>query len=94
MPVEIFILIFSIQGRLIIINMIRYSHLDESTIRRYYTKFFDWMKFNLLLIQQGGLVLSSSVIGAMDCYYVPKVGKHTYGLDRFWSLPKMGTTDP
>ena len=65
--------------------MSRYSHLAESTIRRHYTKFFDWMKFNLLLMQQGGLVLSASVIGAMDCSYVPKAGKHTYGLDRFWS---------
>ena len=82
---EIFILIFSIQGRLTFINMSRYSHLNESTIRRHYTKFFDWMKFNLLLMQQGGLVLSASVIGAMDCSYVPKAGKHTYGLDRFWS---------
>lgn len=82
---EIFILIFSIQGRLTFMNMSRYSHLDESTIRRQYSKFFDWMKFNLLLMQQGGLVLSATVIGAMDCSYVPKAGKHTYGLDRFWS---------
>ncbi len=82
---EIFILIFSIQGRLTFTNMSRYSDLAESTIRRQYSKFFDWMKFNLLLMQQGGLVLSATVIGAMDCSYVPKAGKHTYGLDRFWS---------
>lgn len=83
--VEIFSTIFSIQGRLTFLNMSRYSRLNESTIRRHYSKFFDWMKFNLLLMQHSGLILSEAVIGALDCSYVPKSGKHTYGLDRFWS---------
>lgn len=82
---ELFSLIFSIQGRLTFVNMSRYSRLNESTIRRHYSKFFDWMSFNLILMQLSGLVLSESVIGALDCSYVPKSGKHTYGLDRFWS---------
>lgn len=82
---ELFGLIFSVQGRLTFMNMSRYSHLDESTIRRHYAKFFDWITFNLLVMDQGGLALSGSVIGAMDCSFVPKSGKHTYGLDRFWS---------
>ena len=82
---EIFSLIFSIQGRLTFMNMSRYSRLNESTIRRHYSKFFDWLKFNLLLMQLSGLVISETVIGALDCSYVPKSGKHTYGLDRFWS---------
>jgi len=82
---EIFSLIFSIQGRLTFTNMSRYSGLHESTFRRHYSKFFDWLKFNLLMIELSGLVLSETVIGALDCSYVPKSGKHTYGLDRFWS---------
>lgn len=82
---EIFSLIFSIQGRLSFINMSRYSRLNESTIRRHYKKFFDWITFNLLLMQVNGWVLSETVIGALDCSYVPKSGQHTYGLDRFWS---------
>ena len=28
---------------------------------------------------------SAELIGAIDCSFVPKAGKHTYGLDRFWS---------
>ena len=83
--IELFSLLFSIQGRQTFMNMSRYSRLNESTIRRHYSKFFDWMKFNLLLMQLSGLVLSETVIGALDCSYVPKSGKHTYGLDRFWS---------
>lgn len=82
---EIFSLIFSIQGRLTFMNMSRFSRLNESTIRRHYSKFFDWMMFNVLVMQQSGLEISETVIGALDCSFISKAGKHTYGLDRFWS---------
>jgi len=82
---ELFSLVFSIQGRLTFMNMSRFSRLHESTIRRHYCKFFDWMKFNVLLMDESGFTISETVIGAMDCSFIFKAGKHTYGLDRFWS---------
>ena len=69
--IEFSSLIFSIQGRLTFMNMSHYSRLNESTIRRHYSKFFDWIKFNLLLMQLSVLVLSETVIGVLDCSYVP-----------------------
>lgn len=82
---EIFDLIFSIQGRLTFENLARYSDYAESTFRRNYKKFFDWLDFNwqiFLLYADAG---EARVIAAIDCSYLPKAGKATYGLDKFFS---------
>ena len=82
---ELFELIYSIQGRLTFENLARYSKFNESTFRRNFKKFFDWLDFNWQLLLWGGLDFSNPVIGAIDCSYLPKAGKATYGLDRFFS---------
>ena len=82
---ELFELIYSIQGRVTFVNLARYSKLNESTFRRNYKKFFDWLSFNWELMQFGGLDFSNPIIGAIDCSYLPKAGKSTYGLDRFFN---------
>lgn len=82
---ELFSLVFSIQGRLNFTNMSRYSKWNECSLRRHYAKFFDWLRFNIALIGLSGLKLDDGVIGALDCSYISKSGKRTYGLDRFWS---------
>jgi len=83
--IEIFELVYSIQGRFNFQNLTRYSELNESTFRRNFQKFFDWLNFNLHLIQLAGVNLDREVIAAIDCSFVSKSGKKTYGLDRFWS---------
>ncbi len=83
--IEIFNLIYSIQGRFNFQNLCRYSNLNESTFRRNFQKFFDWLDFNLHLIKMSGVNLEDEVIAAMDCSFVTKSGKKTYGLDKFWS---------
>jgi len=83
--IEIFNLIYSIQGRFNFQNLTRYSHLNESTFRRNFQKFFDWLDFNFQLIQLTSLNSQGEVIAAFDCSYIPKSGSKTYGLDRFWS---------
>jgi hypothetical protein len=82
---EIFNLIYSIQGRFNFQNLCRYSELNESTFRRNFQKFFDWLDFNLQIIKMAGVNLEDEVIAAMDCSFVTKSGKKTFGLDRFWS---------
>lgn len=82
---ELFELIYSIQGRLTFENMARYSVFNECTFRRNFKKFFDWLDFNWQMLQWGGLDFSNPVIAAIDCSYLPKAGKCTYGLDRFFS---------
>ena len=75
--------VFAIQGRLTFTNLARFSPLHEHTFRRQFEKFFDWIAFNLAILS---LVDSNAqMIGALDCTFIPKSGKMTYGLDRFWS---------
>ena len=83
--IEIFDLIYSIQGRFNFQNLTRYSKLNESTFRRNFHKFFDWLNFNLQLVFLAGLDLEGEVIAAFDCSFIPKAGSKTFGLDRFWS---------
>jgi hypothetical protein len=65
--------------------MARYSNYNEVTFRRHFTKFFDWLKFNYLIIHFAFLSKSETAIGAIDCSYISKSGKSTFGLDKFWS---------
>ena len=82
---ELFELIYSIQGRLTFENMARYSKFNECTFRRNFKMFFDWLGFNWQILTWGGLDFSNSIIAVVDCSYLPKAGKSTYGLDRFFS---------
>ena len=82
---ELFELIYSIQGRLTFENMARYSKFNESTFRRNFKKLFDWLGFNCQILQWAGLDFSNPIIAAVDCSYLPKAGKSTYGLDKFFS---------
>ncbi len=82
---ELHELIFSIQGRLTFENLARYSHFAESTFRRNYKKFFDWLDFNWQMFLLYRSTDEGCVIAAIDCSYIPKAGKSTYGLDKFFS---------
>ncbi|MFT6709276.1 MAG: hypothetical protein ACJATF_004142 [Flavobacteriales bacterium] len=83
--IEIFNLIYSIQGRFNFQNLTRYSDLNESTFRRNFQKFFDWLDFNYQLILLSGVDMQGETIAALDCSYIPKAGSKTFGIDRFWS---------
>ena len=78
---ELFGLIYSIQGRINFENLARYSALNECTFRRNFSKFFEWLDFNLQLMYLGGLSFSNPVIAAIDCSFICKAGKATFGLD-------------
>ncbi|MEM6377990.1 MAG: transposase [Bacteroidota bacterium] len=82
---ELFQLVFSVQGRINYSNLARYSKYNESTFRRNFKKFFDWLNFNLQIMQLSGLQFSDTIIAAIDCSYLPKAGKKTFGLDYFFS---------
>ena len=83
--IELFELLFSIQGRINYSNLARFSKYNEVTFRRNFKKFFDWLNFNIELMKLAGLELTDATIAAVDCSYISKAGKKTYGLDKFWS---------
>lgn len=71
-------------GRATFTNLSRYSQINERTYRRQYQRSFNFIRFNQTLIQQA-IDPHSQMILAVDCSFIPKSGKQTYGLDYFYN---------
>lgn len=71
-------------GRANFTNLSRYSQVNERTYRRNYQRSFNFIKFNQQLIEQA-IEPEAEVILAVDCSFIPKSGKQTYGLDYFYN---------
>ena len=81
---ELFRVVFALQGRLTFTNMARFSPLHEQTFRRHFTGTFDWLAFNLVIMRlRTGP--DEPLIGVFDTSFLPKSGKQTWGLDKFFS---------
>lgn len=81
---EGFRVLFAHQGRANFINLARFSHLHEQTFRRHFGRYFDWLSFNMVLLRLSAYP-QERIIGVFDTSFVPKSGKHTWGLDKFFS---------
>jgi Transposase DDE domain len=64
--------------------MSRYSEYSEKTYRRQYSQGFNFIGLNVKLVEEATLS-SATLIGGMDCSFIPKSGKATYGLDWFYN---------
>ena len=73
----------TVQGRFNFTNVSRYCRYSERTLRRWFSRSFNWTEFNSRLIS---LLVGSEheMIAAMDTSFVCKSGKKTEGLDRYW----------
>ena len=65
-------------------NMSRYSPSHERTFSRWYGRGFDWVSLNQAAVTEVVPPEHDQAL-VMDASFVPKSGKHTYGLDRFWN---------
>jgi hypothetical protein len=65
-------------------NMSRYSKFSEKTYRRQYSQEFCFIGLNAELIE-AAIPGCAPRIGGMDCSFIPKSGKATYGLDWFYN---------
>ena len=86
-PVRKFMLtIFSqwwgVIGRFNFINMSRFMSYSEQSMRNGYERGFDFLEMNLKIVKQH---CSEEIILAFDPTFISKSGKHTNGLDYFWS---------
>ena len=77
-------LLLMLPGHATFRNLSRYSSYHERTFARWYARDFDFVALNKVAItavippeHEQALVLDAS--------FVPKSGKKTYGLDRFWN---------
>jgi Transposase DDE domain len=79
--VELFTTLFSRQGRFNFENLTRYSKYNELTHRRQFSRYLDWFSLNKSFVD----FKCGVHIGVIDCSFISKSGKKTFGLDRFWS---------
>jgi hypothetical protein len=74
--------LLSFQGRANYTNLSRYSELPEKTYRRWYEKKkLDFIKFNQIGNSEI-IPATATKVTALDCSFVSKSGKKTYGLTR------------
>ena len=81
---ELFRTVFALRGRVNFTNMARFSALHEQTFRRHFARTFDWLSFNLVVLRLRAQP-DEPVIGVFDTSFLPKSGKKTWGLDKFFS---------
>jgi hypothetical protein len=65
-------------------NLSRYSNLSERTYRRQFAESFDFTSFNAVLIEEA-VSPKSRKIAAMDCSFITKSGKQSYGVDYYYN---------
>jgi hypothetical protein len=79
----LFLTILLMRGKVNFRNMSRYSELNEKTYSRQFRKPFDFADFNKQMIEET-VPSEHEKIAVMDCSFVTKSGKETYGLGFFY----------
>ena len=72
----------SMNCRMTFLNMQRWGGRSEKSYRSMFSKAFDWFSFNLEVVKS---CFKGKVIAVFDPFYLPKSGKKTYGVARFYS---------
>jgi len=80
--IHIFTLFVALPGRVNFLAMARHGRFSEKTYRNHFEKKFDFFDFNKQLVKQ---FCSPHRIIAGDCSFIPKAGKSTPHLGKFWS---------
>jgi hypothetical protein len=76
--------LFVICGKANFTNLSRYGDYSERTYRRQYQKSFDFMPFHAQTIA-AAIETSREQIAAIDCSFISKSGKQTWGVDNFYN---------
>lgn len=71
-------------GKVNFVNLSRYSPLSERTYRRAFNRAFPFTSFNLEVIK-AAMTENRAMIVVMDCSFIAKSGKKTFGLDQFYN---------
>jgi hypothetical protein len=66
-------------------NLSRYGDYSEKTYRRQYQKSFDFIRLNAETIAEA-IPFHREQVSAIDCSFIPKSGKTTWGVDSFYNL--------
>ena len=79
---QIFVVILTCRGKHNFTNLSRYSNLSETTIRKWFSREFNFMSFNCHLHES---LEDEDRLIVFDPSYLPKSGKKTEGVGKFWS---------
>lgn len=71
-------------GKVNFTNLSRYSELNERTYRRQYQQDVEFAALNRALIGRASRTGAAS-LAVMDCSFIAKSGKATFGVDAFWN---------
>lgn len=71
-------------GKVNFTNLSRYSDLSERTYRRQYQQEVEFAPLNRALIGRASRT-GSALLAVMDCSFIAKSGKATFGLAAFWN---------
>lgn len=77
-------LLLMLPGHATFRNLSRYSSYQEKTFARWYGRDFDFVSLNKAAIMEVVPTAHEQAL-VLDASFVPKSGKLTYGLDRFWN---------
>jgi hypothetical protein len=76
--------ILALRGRVNYRNLARYGAYSERTYSRQFQRPFPWLEFHARTLQ-AVTANTHELIAAQDASFVPKSGKKTYGLDKFYN---------
>jgi DDE superfamily endonuclease len=80
----LFATILALRGRVTLRNLSRYCEYSERTMARQFRGSFDWPTFHQR-VMTGALDPRSELVSAQDASFIPKSGKHTFGLGHFFN---------
>jgi DDE superfamily endonuclease len=80
----LFATILALRGRVTFRNLSRYCEYSERTMARQFRVSFDWPGFHQR-VMTGALDPRSELVSAQDASFIPKSGKHTFGLGHFFN---------
>jgi Transposase DDE domain len=80
----LFVTLFVVCGKANFTNLSRYGNYSERTYRRQYQKSFNFISFNAETIAKA-IPSYREQVGAIDCSFIPKSGKTTWGVDSFYN---------
>ena len=75
--------ILTLCGKVNFVNLSRYSDRHEKTFRRQYEKPMNFSAFNGAFVALE-IPVEHGILGVLDASFMPKSGKKTFGLDRFY----------
>ena len=76
--------LLAVRGRVNYRNLARYGAYHERTYARHFAQPFPWLTYHAQVIKRAVPVSHRRML-AQDASFIPKSGKHTHGLDKFFN---------